>query len=64
VPGVGVAKTVDVGIKKNLVRVHAFALKDGSKSVVVLIEAKVEQVGTVRNSRCRKGTTRAASEAG
>ena len=63
-PGVGVAKTVDVGIKKNLVRVHAFALKDGSKSVVVLIEAKVEQVGTVRNSRCRKGATRAASEAG
>ena len=63
-PGVEVAKIVDVGVKKNLVRAHAVALKDGGKSVVMLVEAKVASVGTDRSSRCRKGSTRAACAAG
>jgi hypothetical protein len=35
VPGVGVAKAVDVSVKKNLVRGHVLALKDGGKNVVL-----------------------------
>ena len=54
--GLGVAKTVDVCVKKNLVRTHVIALQDGCKSVVGLVEAKVVPVGTVRSSRCRKGS--------
>jgi hypothetical protein len=49
VPGVGVAKTVDVSVKKNLVRADAVALQDGGKSVVGLVEAKVAPVGTDRS---------------
>ena len=63
-PGVGVAKTIDVGVKKNLVRAHAVALQDGCKSVVGLVEAKVAPVGTDKSSRGRKGATRAAGAAG
>ncbi len=43
-PGVGVAKTIDVGVKKNLVRAEAVALQDVGKSVVGLVEAKVAPV--------------------
>ena len=60
----GVAKTIDVGVKKNLVRAEAVALQDVGKSVVGLVEAKVAPVGTDRSSRCRKGATRAAGAAG
>ena len=42
--GLGVAKTVDVCVKKNLVRTHVIALQDGCKSVVGLVEAKVAPV--------------------
>ena len=61
VPGVGVAKTIEVGVKKNVVRAEAVALQDVGKSVVGLVEAKVAPVGTDRSSRCRKGATRARS---
>jgi hypothetical protein len=64
VPGIGVAKAVDVSVKKNLVSIHAVALKDGDESVVVLVEAKVTSVGVDRSSSCRKGATRAACVAG
>jgi hypothetical protein len=64
VPGIGVAKTVDVIVKKNLARAHSVALKDGGKSVVMLVEAKVEPVGTDRSCCCRKGVTRAVVVAG
>ena len=63
-PGVGVAKTVDVSVKKNLVRIHAVALKDGGKSVVVRVEVKVAPEGVDRSSRGRKSATRAAGAAG
>ncbi len=35
VPGVGVAETVDVSVKNDLVRAHVVALKDGGESVVL-----------------------------
>jgi hypothetical protein len=57
-------KTVDVCVKKNLVRAHAVALTDRGKSVVVLVEAKVSPVGTDRSISCRKGATRVACAAG
>ena len=50
-PGVGVAKAVNVIVKKNLVRVHTVALKDGCKGVVVRVEAKVAPEGVDRSSR-------------
>ena len=40
-PGVGVAETVNVGIKKDLVRAHVVALKDGGESVVLVGETFV-----------------------
>jgi hypothetical protein len=52
---------INVCVKKDLVRAHVVALKDGGKSVVMLVEAKVASVGTDRSSRCRKGATRARS---
>jgi hypothetical protein len=63
VPGVGVTETVDVVVKKNLVRVHAVALKDCGKSVVVRVEAFVAPVGVDRISRGRKSATRVAGAA-
>jgi hypothetical protein len=64
VPGVGMAKTVDVGVKKSLVRAHVVALQDDCKSLVGLVKAKVTPVVTDRISRCRKGVTRAARVTG
>jgi hypothetical protein len=63
-PGVGVAETVDVGIKKDLVRAHVVALKDGGESVVLVGEALVTPVGDDRSSRSRECATRAACAAG
>jgi hypothetical protein len=62
VPGVGVAEMVDVGIKKDLVRDHVVALKDGGESVVLRVEALVAPVGVDRN-RGRESATRAADAA-
>ena len=62
-PGVGVAETVDVGIKKDLVRAHVVALKDGGESVVLVGETLVTPVGVDRSSRTRKSATRAAGAA-
>jgi hypothetical protein len=59
-PGVGVAETVDVGIKKDLVRAHVVALKDGGESVVLVGEALVTPVGVDRSSRSRERATRVA----
>jgi acyl-coenzyme A thioesterase PaaI-like protein len=64
VPGVGVAEAVDVSVKKNLVRAHAVALKDGSKIVVVRVEALVATVGVDRSSSGRKSVMRAGGAAG
>ncbi len=50
VPGVGVAETVDVGVKNNLARSHVVALKDGGKSVVLRVEALVTPVGVDRSA--------------
>jgi hypothetical protein len=58
-----VAETVDVGIKKDLVRAHVVALKDGSESVVLVGEALVTPVGVDRSSRSRESATRAAGAA-
>jgi hypothetical protein len=63
VPGVGVAEMVDVGVKNDLVRAHVVALKDGSKSVVLRVEALVAPVGVDRSSRGRESTTRASGTA-
>jgi hypothetical protein len=41
VPGVGVAETVDVSVKNDLVRAHVVALKDGGESVVLRVEALI-----------------------
>jgi hypothetical protein len=54
-PCVRVAKTVDVSVKKNLVRAHVVALKDVSKSVVVLVEAKIAPVAERCDEGCRHG---------
>ena len=62
-PGVGVAETVNVGIKKDLVRVHVVALKDGGESVVLVGEALVTPVGVDRSSSSRESATRAACAA-
>jgi hypothetical protein len=62
-PGVGVAETVNVGIKKDLVRAHVVALKDVGESVVVVVEALVTPVGVDRSSRSRESATRAAGAA-
>jgi hypothetical protein len=62
-PGVGVAETVDVCIKKDLVRAHVVALKDGGESVVLVGEALVTPVGVDRSSRSRESATRAAGAA-
>jgi hypothetical protein len=62
-PGVGVAETVDVGVKNDLVRAHVVALKDGGESVVLVGETLVTPVGVDRSSRTRKSATRAAGAA-
>ena len=54
---------VDVGVKKDLVRAHVVALKDGGESVVVVVEALVTPVGVDRSSRSRESATRAAGVA-
>ncbi len=63
VPGVGVAEVVDVRVKKDLVRAHVVALKDGCESVVLLVEVLVVTVGVDRSSRGREIATRAAGAA-
>jgi hypothetical protein len=63
-PGVGVAETVDVCIKKDFVRVHVVALKDVGESVVLVGETLVTPVGDDRSSRNRESATRAAGAAG
>ena len=62
-PGVGVAETVNVGVKNDLVRAHVVALKDGGESVVLGVEALVTPVGVDRSSRSRESATRAAGAA-
>ena len=63
VPGVGVAETVDVSVKNDLVRAHVVALKDGGESVVLRVEALVAPVGIDRSSRGRESATRATGAA-
>jgi hypothetical protein len=53
-----------VSVKKNLVRAHAVALKDGGKSVVVRVEALVAPVGVDRSSRGRKSAYRRVTGVG
>ena len=62
-PCVGVAETVDVIVKNDLVRAHVVALKDISESVVLRVESLVMPVGVDRNSRDRESATRATSAA-
>ena len=62
-PGVGVAETVDVGIKNDLMRAHVVVLKDGGESVVLVVEALVTPVGVDRSSSGRESATRAAGDA-
>jgi hypothetical protein len=59
-PGIRVADTVNVGVKKDLVRAHVVALKDGGESVVLVGEALVTSVGVDRSSSSRESVTRAA----
>ncbi len=59
-PGIRVADTVNVGVKKDLVRAHVVALKDGVESVVLVGEALVTSVGVDRSSSSRESVTRAA----
>ena len=54
---------VDVGVKKDLVRAHVVALKDGGESVVLRVEALVASVGVDRSSRGRESATRATGAA-
>jgi hypothetical protein len=61
--GVGVAETVDVSIKKNLVRAHAVVLKDGGENVVFRVEAIGTPEGIDKKGRVRKSATRAANSA-
>jgi hypothetical protein len=62
-PGVGVSETVNVSIKKDVVRSHVVALKDGGESVVLVGEASVTPVGVDRSSRTRESATRSAGAA-
>ena len=62
-PGVGVAETVDVIVKNDLVRAHVVALKDGGESVVLLLETLVAPVGVDRSSRGRESATTPAVDA-
>ena len=62
-PGVGVTEMINVCVKKDLVRAHVVALKDGGESVVVVVEALVTPVGVDRSSRSRESATRAADAA-
>ena len=56
--GVGVAETVDVGVKNDLMRAHVVVLKDGGESVVLVGEPLVTPVGVCHsnegNSGCRQ----------
>ena len=62
-PGFGVTEMIDVSVKKDLMRAHVVALKDGGESVVVVVEALVTPVGVDRSSRSRESATRAAGAA-
>jgi len=62
-PGVGVAETVDVCVKKDLVRAHVVALKDVGESVVLVGVALVTPLGVDRSSSSRESATRAAGAA-
>jgi hypothetical protein len=50
---------INVCVKKDLMRAHVVALKDGGESVVVVVEALVTPVGVDRSSRSRESATRA-----
>jgi hypothetical protein len=52
-----VAEAVDVSIKKNLVRTHAVALKDGGENVVFWVEAidTLEGVDRKDSGKCDEG---------
>ena len=54
---------INVCVKKDLMRAHVVALKDGGQSVVVVVEALVTPVGVDRSSRSRESATRAAGAA-
>ena len=54
---------INVCVKKDLVRAHVVALKDGGESVVVVVEALVTPVGVDRSSRSRESATEAAGAA-
>ena len=54
---------INVCVKKDLVRAHVVALKDGGESVVLVVEALVTPVGVDRSSRSRESATRAAGAA-
>ena len=57
---------MSLSTKKNLVRAHVIALKDGGKSLVLLVEVLVSPVGVdrINFSHGRKRATRAACAAG
>ena len=55
---------VGVGVKKDLVRAHVVALKDGGESEVLVVEALVTPVGVDRSSLSRESATGAAGAAG
>jgi hypothetical protein len=59
VPGVGVAETVDVIVKNDLVRAHVVDLKDCVESVVLRVESLVTPAGVDRSSSGRESATRA-----
>ena len=63
VPCVGVAETVDVIVKNDLVRAHVVALKDGGESVLLWVESLVVPVGVDRSSSGRESATRATGAA-
>ena len=62
-PGIGVVETVDVSVKKDLMRAYVVVLKDDGEGVVLVVEALVTPVGVDRSSRSRESATRAAGVA-
>ena len=56
-------ETVDVSVKKDLMRAYVVVLKDDGEGVVLVVEALVTPVGVDRSSRSRESATRAAGAA-
>ena len=56
-------ETVDVSVKKDLMRAYVVVLKDDGEGVVLVVEALVTPVGVDRSSRSRESATRAACSA-